>query len=531
MYNKPSIYYKIADSKEEMEQIHRLNYETFVEEIPQHSQSQEQRLVDRFHEENTYWVAKQDGRLIGMVALRGIRPFSLDQKLGAIDDYLPDDAKPCEVRLLSVRREYRGKRVFFGLLQQVVASCLQENYNCVLISGTVRQTRLYQHLGFKPFGPLIGTENAQYQPMLLTKDYFTSAGKLFDQMIQVEKPSFSIRLLPGPVSMHPKVEEAWAMPAVSHRANDFCEKIASVQTELKQLTGAAHVQLAVGTGTLANDLIAAQLRRLGGKGLILSNGEFGERLAEQAKRWQLDFLHLRKQWNERLVVNEVTELVKQHPDIRWLWTVHCETSTGYLYPLEELKSLCEQQEIRLCLDACSSIGNVPTDLSNVYMVSAVSGKGLGSYPGLAIVFHQDSVSPDSNLPAYLDLGLYEKSGTVPFTHSSNSVAALQAAIAHHRFPDSLLAKEIRNRLTNAELDVLGDDRYSPGILTIALPLKIDGRAVGDALKAKGIEISYESDYLLKRNWIQIALMGHVDRQSVNKAVAELLGILLSKQQV
>ncbi|MDE0583142.1 GNAT family N-acetyltransferase [Planococcus sp. A6] len=527
MNNKPSIYYKIADSEEEMEQIHRLNYETFVEEIPQHDKSQEQRLVDRFHEENTYWIAKQDNRLIGMVALRGIRPFSLDQKLGAVDHYLPDEAKPCEVRLLSVRREYRGKRVFFGLLQQVVASCLQQDYNCVLISGTVRQARLYRHIGFKPFGPLIGTENAQYQPMLLTKEYFTSAGKLFDQMTQVEKEPFSIRLLPGPVSMHPKVEEAWAMPATSHRSDSFCKEIASLQTELKQLTGATHVQLAIGTGTLANELIAAQLSRVGGKGLILSNGEFGERLVAQAKRWQLDVLHMQKRWDEPLVVNEVEELVKQHPDIRWLWAVHCETSTGYLYPLEELKSLCEQQEIRLCLDACSGFGTVPSDFSNVYMASAVSGKGLGSYPGLAIVFHQDSVSPDASLPAYLDLGLYEKSGTVPFTHSSNSVSALQAAITHHRFPDPLLATEIRNRLTDAGLDVLGNDRYSPGILTIALPSKIDARAVGDALKAKGIEISYESDYLLKRNWIQIALMGDVNPLEVKKAITELIKTLMS----
>ncbi|MBU9674505.1 aminotransferase class V-fold PLP-dependent enzyme [Planococcus sp. CP5-4] len=512
-----------------MEQIHRLNYETFVEEIPQHNKSQEQRLVDRFHEENTYWIAKQDNRLIGMVALRGIRPFSLDQKLGAIDHYLLADANPCEVRLLSVRQEYRGKRVFFGLLQQVVASCLQQDYNCVLISGTVRQARLYQHLGFRPFGPLIGTENAQYQPMLLTKEYFTSAGKLFDQLTQENQQSFSIRLLPGPVSMHPKVEEAWAMPAKSHRSDSFCKEFASLQTELKHLTGAAHVQLAVGTGTLANELIAGQLSRLGGKGLILSNGEFGERLAEQAKRWQLDALHMRKHWDEPLVVNEVEKLMKQHPDIRWLWTVHCETSTGYLYPLEELKSLCKQQEIRLCLDACSSFGTVPSDFSNVYMASAVSGKGLGSYPGLAIVFHQDGVPPDTSLPAYLDLGLYEKSGTVPFTHSSNSVAALQAAITHHRFPDPLLATEIRNRLMDAGLDALGDERYSPGILTIALPSKIDARAVGDALKASGIEISYESDYLLKRNWIQIALMGDVKPPEVKKATTELIKTLMSAQ--
>jgi len=531
MNNKPSIYYKIADSEEEMEQIHRLNYETFVEEIPQHDKSQEQRLVDRFHEENTYWIAKQDNRLIGMVALRGIRPFSLDQKLGAVDHYLPDDAKPCEVRLLSVRREYRGKRVFFGLLQQVVGSCLQQGYDCVLISGTVRQARLYQHIGFKPFGPLIGTENAKYQPMLLTKKYFTSAGKLFDQMIQENKQVFSIRLLPGPVSMHPKVQEAWRQPAISHRSEVFCNEIYSLQSELKRLTSARNVQIAIGSGTMANDLIAGQLTRVGGKGLILSNGEFGERLAKQAMRWQLEFIHSRKQWNEPFAANEVKELLKQHPDIRWLWTVHCETSTGYLYPLEELKSLCEKEEIRLCLDACSSLGTVPLDLSNVYMASAVSGKGLGSYPGLAMVFHSDVVSPDANLPAYLDLGLYEKSGTVPFTHSSNSVAALRAALDHHRFPDTLLATEIRNELRDTGLEVFGDDRYSPGILTIALPSGIDARAVGDALKAKGIEISYESDYLLKRNWVQLALMGHLDHQHVKQAIAELREMFMGAQKI
>lgn len=529
MNKRSSIYYKVADSEEEMEQIHRLNYETFVEEIPQHSKSEEQRLVDRFHEENTYWIAKQDSRLIGMVAIRGIRPFSLDEKLGTVDSYLPDDAKPCEVRLLSVRQEYRGKRVFFGLLQQVVGSCLQQGYDCVLISGTVRQARLYRHIGFKPFGPLIGTENAKYQPMLLTKKHFTSAGKLFNQMTQEDKPRFSLRLLPGPVSMHPKVQEAWTQPTISHRSEVFCNEIYSLQSELKRLTSARNVQIAVGTGTMANDLIAAQLTRLSGKGLILSNGEFGERLAEQAMRWKLESIHIRKRWNEPFAVNEIEELLRQHPDIRWLWTVHCETSTGYLYPLEELKLLCENEEIRLCLDACSSLGTIPLDLSNVYMASAVSGKGLGSYPGLAMVFHNETVSPDANLPAYLDLGLYKKSGTVPFTHSSNSVAALRAALDHHRFPDSLLTMEIRNQLRDAGLEVLGDKRYSPGIMTIALSSGIDARAVGDILKAKGIEISYESDYLLKRNWVQIALMGYLDQTHLRQAIAELSGMLMRAQ--
>ena len=38
---------------------------------------------------------------------------------------------------------------------------------------------------------------------------------------------------------------------------------------------------------------------------------------------------------------------------------------------------------------------------------AVSGKALGSYPGMAIVFHDGTVHEGHKLPRYLDLALYD----------------------------------------------------------------------------------------------------------------------------
>jgi hypothetical protein len=40
-----SLTYKIAETENEFEQIFRLNYKTFVEEIPQHERNAEKRLV------------------------------------------------------------------------------------------------------------------------------------------------------------------------------------------------------------------------------------------------------------------------------------------------------------------------------------------------------------------------------------------------------------------------------------------------------------------------------------------------------
>ncbi len=56
----------------------------------------------------------------------------------------------------------------------------------------------------------------------------------------------------------------------------------------------------MGSGTLANDVVAGQLSLLGGRGLILSNGEFGERLMDQARRLNLKFDALKFDWGKPL---------------------------------------------------------------------------------------------------------------------------------------------------------------------------------------------------------------------------------------
>ena len=164
--------FKIASEESELEQIFRLNYKTFVEEIPQHPPNPEKRLVDRFHHENAYLIALDADQLIGMMAVRDQRPFSLDEKLGNIDRYLPPGRKICEIRLLSVLPSHRNGVVFQGLLKLLLEYGKSQRYNLAVISGTVRQQKLYKHLGFVPFGPLVGSKEAEYQPMYLTIEEF-----------------------------------------------------------------------------------------------------------------------------------------------------------------------------------------------------------------------------------------------------------------------------------------------------------------------------------------------------------------------
>jgi hypothetical protein len=169
---KDQIIVKFAETEDEFAQVHKLNYETFVEEIPQHETNNRKVLVDKLHDKNKYIVALFQGELLGMVAINDQRPFSLDLKIPQIEEHLPAFNKALEIRLLSVKPTRRGGKVFFLLAKKIVEWGYDLNFNLVLISGTTRQIKLYEKIGFSSFYKLIGKEDAFYQPMYLDVNKF-----------------------------------------------------------------------------------------------------------------------------------------------------------------------------------------------------------------------------------------------------------------------------------------------------------------------------------------------------------------------
>ena len=169
--------FRLAESQEDFVKIHKLNYETFVKEIPQHTSNEEGMLVDAFHDKNLYFMCQYDNHLVGMVSVNADPPFSLEKKVDNLGKYLPRIDRICEIRLLSIAKEYRKGMVIRGLLTVLGKYCLKKNYKIAIISGNVEQQRMYHKLGFVNFGPVVGTEGAKYQPMYLNLEDLT---KRFD---------------------------------------------------------------------------------------------------------------------------------------------------------------------------------------------------------------------------------------------------------------------------------------------------------------------------------------------------------------
>ena len=157
------------------------------------------------------------------------------------------------------------------------------------------------------------------------------------------------------------------------------------------------------------------------------------------------------------------------------------------------------------------------DLGGVHLASGASSKGLAAYAGLALVFADHELAVSESIPPYLDLGRYDAHAGVPYTHSSNLVRALAAAVG--RFDASGGAvREFAHRAERCmwlrdELEARGyvimapRACASPAVLTLVLPAEQSSVEFGEALERDRIYLSYRSAYLVERNLIQISLRG------------------------
>ena len=521
MSKNDSLVFKVAAQSWEFEQIHEINYQTFVHEIPQHQQNENQKLVDKYHEENTYVICLRDREVLGMIALRDKRPLSLDGKLADLESYLPPFKRILEYRLLAVKQQHRNTAIFSGIMKKSFDLAISGGYDIAVISGTTRQARLYKHLGFKPFGPLVGKQDALYQPMYIDVGGAIELKKQ-SQILQPKNGSKMEQLLfnyqPGPVSIVEGVIKAHVAEPDSHRSQQFMDNFNELRRMLCERVNAPRVQIMMGSGTLANDVVAAQIGVLQGRGLVLVNGEFGNRLYDQAIRAGLDFEVIHADEGKTFGREIMQQTISQHENLSWVWAVHCETSTGVLNDIGMLRELCKQHNLKLCLDGISSIGSCDVDLQDVYLATAVSGKGIGSLPGLAMVFCGEYVlSGDRQIPRYFDLAFYEARQGVPFTISSNAIYALNAALNNSdwtiRFANiKLWSEELLTEFEELGLQILADKSCrAPHVTTIVLPETITSLDMGKLLEDEGILVSYRSEYLVAKNYIQICFMGECQK--------------------
>lgn len=525
--------FKRAETKQEFDQIHRLNHRTFVEEIPQHQPTLDGVLVDKFHHKNSYLIVLREDRLVGMLSVHDEPPFSVTDRLADPAILYQAGERPLEVRLLAIEPAERNSTMFFGLIYSLYEYAQKNGNTHLVISGVEGRVNLYERLGFSPLGPAVRCGEAAFVPMVLTIGRLPvklqKVKKMWETHLDRVVPKETrelVCLLPGPVTMSPSVQDAFHKPPIYHRGPEFIRRFVQVRNLLGDIVGGRDVALLNGSGTLANEAIAATLaagRRTAdprARGILLVNGEFGERLSRQASRFGLEPRILSWPWGHPWNLEEVEEALAAEPEGSWVWGVHQESSTGVLNDLPGLTRVARRRGVRVVMDCISSLGAVPIDLSQVYLASGTSGKSLGSYAGAALVFADKEALASIDrqyLPSYFDIYAALVSEGPCYTFPSPTLAALEASLRAYATPESCQATyaryhqtgvQVRQELRRLGLQPLAREEFaSPVITTFTPPGEGSSLAFVNLCRSWGYSIGGESTYLSQRRFVQIATMG------------------------
>lgn len=196
-------------------------------------------------------------------------------------------------------------------------------------------------------------------------------------------------LTPGPTPLHPRAVAALQWPMRGHMDPDvfaYNDRIVADLHTLYQTGGEGLTCLLAGTGSLGMEAGLANLLEPSDSVLIISNGVFGERMAEMAQRLGARVSVVRAPFGLGIDLAEVRSAAKRiRPKL--IAAVHGETSTGVLNPIPEIGELAREVGALYSVDAVTTVGMLEFKMQAWGIDYAYTGsqKCLSAPPGLAPV--------------------------------------------------------------------------------------------------------------------------------------------------
>ncbi len=353
---------------------------------------------------------------------------------------------------------------------------------------------------------------------------------------------------PGPVNVAENVRTAICKEDICHREADFDCLLQSIENKLLKLFEIKNIVdyravVITGSGTAANESILSSV--VGDKNiLILSNGEFGERLYNISKIHNKNTFLLESAWGEVLDLGKIEAYLQQH-EIDIVMMAHHETSSGMLNPLQKIGALVKANGAMFVVDCVSSAGAEVIDLEGCHIAfcSSSSSKAIGSYSGLSFVIGKTKEFEKlKDLPVkttYLNLYKFydfiKNLSQTPNTPGVHLFFALEQALdnilnegvsvryANIKYKANLL----RQGILNLGLKFLIDQKDMCSVLTtVRVPSHIDVTIFRNKLREKSI-IIYEGKGCFKDKVFQVGNIGELSFDDIQYFLNSVGEILLS----
>lgn len=194
---------------------------------------------------------------------------------------------------------------------------------------------------------------------------------------------------PGPLTTSRTVKEAM-LRDMGSRDGRFVGLVREIREGLLDIANAPAAHFTAipmqGSGTFSVEAVFASTVRPGGKVLLIINGAYGQRMAKLCEVLKIDTVPLVFPENQLPDLAQVERALRDTPGITDVATVHCETTTGIINPVEAIGQIARAAGTRYFVDAMSSFGAVPLDLEKAcidYLVSSAN-KCIEGVPGFGL---------------------------------------------------------------------------------------------------------------------------------------------------
>lgn len=357
-----------------------------------------------------------------------------------------------------------------------------------------------------------------------------------------------ILFAPGPVNTSETVKSAALAPDMCHRSPVFENIYNSLRDTLIKLFKANNEKYTTvvvsGSGTASNETVISSVLKKGEKVLLISNGEFGNRLKAIIECYGIGLNLIELKWGEYPDLRRIENELRNDKDIRLISMVFHETSTGMINPTHEVGELAQCYSKMYHVDAISAVGgeDVNVERDNIDFCTGVPNKCLSGQPGVSFIcVNKEKINEIQNIQGrniYLNLQNHikkaEECNQTPNTPSVIMFLTLNEALKElfkeginnriKRYKEN--ANIIRNNLKSLKLQFLLDvEKYMSNTVTsVFLPRSI---GVNDFIKKmydRGYVIYPGKGLLLKENMFQIANMGQIypkDCDSFNQTIKEV----------
>lgn len=361
------------------------------------------------------------------------------------------------------------------------------------------------------------------------------------------KSQFNLRI-PGPTPLPPKVLEAASQQMISHRGHKYEEIQKRVVENLQYFFQTKNdIFLLTSSGMGGLEAAITNFFSPGDKIVSFTCGEFGNRWAEVAGRFQADVLHIKVPPGTAVTPELVSKTLNNTAKVKGVLVTLNETATGVLNPIANIAKIVKSHRDKplLLIDGISALGAVdlPMDKIGIDVLVTASQKAWMAPPGIAMIAVSDKAwnyHKKAKMPHYyFDLSMYKEFSQkfqTPATPAVSVLFALDTSLQIMRkegkdkiFQKHLnLMKILRSGVRKLGLDLfVSDDCASPTVTSIKVPAGIEAKNWLEILKEKYKTVLAGGMGETKGKIIRVAHMGFVTKKDLDEVLIALKKSLMS----